>query len=210
MYHQKVRSFLTIAQDLKDCFSKNSGEVELFMQESVSKGFNLNTISLLHLAAFTGRIPLIDALIKLGANVKPDCQSASLILALYVGQTHAAELLLRRGACVDLSNYYGHFADNFLVYTTPGKINLFVSLFKKAPKTKQAITPRFRQPDFSEAQNYFPPGETPLSLAAILGHINAVKAFLADFHHDYTEEKFFDEIKCAVMHHQANICDILC
>lgn len=212
MHHQQVESSLTIPRDLEGYFNENFGEVELFMQEHDSKGLDLNAMSILHLAAFTGRIPLIDALLKLGANinaVKLDCQSTSLILALYAGQTDAAELLLRRGACVDLPNYYGHSADHFLVYTPPGKINLFVSLFKRAPKAKQATTPRSRQPDFSGAQNYFPPGETPLSLAAMLGHINAVKAFLEEFHHYYTEEQFFHAIECAVMHHQANICDML-
>lgn len=210
--HQQVARTLTIARDLEGYFDENTGQVELYLKEHISKGLELNTISILHLAAFTGRISLIEALLKFGADVnavKQDCRSTPLMMALYAGQTEAAELLLHRGACVDLPNCYGHVADNFLVYIPPGKTNLFIALFRKAPKTKQTNPPFSRPPDFSEAQDFFPPGETPLSLAVMLGHTDVVKAFLEDFHNDYTEEQFFHAIECAVMHHQANICDIV-
>lgn len=210
LHHEQVARTVTIARHLEGFFNENLVELELFIQEHASKDLGPNTMSILHLAALKGRISLIEALLKSGLDVdavKKDCLSTPLMLAMYAGQTEAAELLLRRGACVDLPNCYGHTADSFLVYIPPAKTDLFISLLRRAPKTKRAITPCLGQPTFSGSQNYFPPGETPLSVAVILGHISAVKAFLENFHHYYNENQFFHAIECAVIHHQAKICD---
>jgi ankyrin repeat protein len=215
-----------------EVYSGNDGaQIEKTIQKRLSEGMDLDFITsntpqslsgkrdgsklpLLHWAAWGGRVELLEALLKFGADINaidPLQHGTPLAFALAAGEIEIAELLLQRGADAHKPNCFGRTAAHYLFMIPPAKFSTMVSPLKNTPKAISLDNTRPRQSRRLKVEDFFQHGETPLSFAAKYGHVGAVRAYLNDFPEDCTAEQFSRAIEYAVMNHQAAICDmILC
>jgi ankyrin repeat protein len=164
-------------------------------------------LPLLHWAAGSGRIPLVEAFLEFGADVNATDQfrpwGTPFIYALASGHIDIAEMLLQSGAHVDRS------VNDFLFMVPPHRFKRFALLTQQAPRRE---VPRSTGPH--RGPRLGPPGsfrdnETPLSLAAKYNNGLAVKACFGEFGYSWTAEQCYTACKHAAKNLQATLCHFL-
>lgn len=205
----------------------NMVAVESIIQKSISEGLDIDSItgatyrsarnvrdgaklSLLHWAAWSGRIELVQNLLKFGANINSIdsiLHCTPLLVALDAGQIAVAELLLREGADVDEPDHLGQTAIQFLSSVPPDRFSMMVHLLRRASEAapSRIIRP---QPCWFHG-DALKDVYSPLYSAAVIGHIQAVGLFLEEIAHDMTAEQFSKAAGYAVMSLHAAVCNII-
>ena len=145
--------------------------VRSLIEESISQGLNIDLINgmpdpskqqdwsrakmpLLHLAAATGRLKLIQILLEFGVDVDsidPRTRRTPLITSLDSGEIEVAELLLEQGANVHMRDPLGRCALHLLHNVPPQKFASMLHRFREASKaTRSQYDKAFHKGDRQE------------------------------------------------------------
>ena len=167
----------------------------------------------LHDAARAGNLEDIETHLQFQDINEPkrSCGSTPLMIALHAGQAAAADLLLRRGANINVTNRFGHCADYFLVFLPPECFGGIAEWLHRA-YAPDFLSSRLQPKDldWSQAnQTYLPLGGTPLSLAVTFGHHDAARASLETFGHGYSINQISSALNLATALNQAAMCDLI-
>ncbi|KAL8735414.1 MAG: hypothetical protein Q9166_000960 [cf. Caloplaca sp. 2 TL-2023] len=201
--------------------------IRSMIQKRLSEGLNIESITgdtdwakpdahsraktpLLHWAASSGRIELVQVLLSFGVNIEsidPVYHRTPLVVALDSGEIAVAELLLREGADIYRPDRLGLIAPHFITNVPPGKFALILQLFDRASKATRVRSKRPRH--YRHIENPFKDSDSPLLAATCSGHIQAVSYILDEMGRHLTAQEFFEAVRIAAMGLHANICDII-
>ncbi|KAI9695523.1 MAG: hypothetical protein M1836_006440 [Candelina mexicana] len=213
--------------DLEIYASDDMVAIRSVIQKKLSKGLNIESITgntdwlkpdahsragmpLLHWAAGSGRIGLVQVLLSFGINIDsidPFYHRTPLAIALDSGEIAVAELLLRGGADIYKPDRIGLIASYFIGNVPPGRFDLILQLFIRASKATLVGSERPRL--YQRIANTSKERDWPLLAKAFIGHIQAVRYFLDEIGHDLTAQDFSEAVQYAAAGLHANLCDIL-
>lgn len=180
------------------------------IERSESYALSRAKFPLLHWAAFSGRIELVQVLISFGVNINsidPRYYRTPLMIALDCAQTAVAELLLHEGADIYQSDRFGVVAPQLIPHIPPRKFSSMVQLFERASKGIQVGNERQRQCCADE--DIFKNCEPPLLEAVHLSHPQAVTYVLDKTAHRLTAQEFSTALEAAATGLHANLCSII-
>lgn len=166
---------------------------------------------LLHWAASSGRIGLIQVLLSFGVNIDsidPVYHRTPLAIALDSGEIAVAELLLCEGADIYRPDRIGLIAPHFIDNVPPGKFALILQLFERAA-SKATRDGSERPHHYQRIENPFKSSDSPLLAAACSGHLQAVRYILDEIGRDLTAQEFAQAVQYAALGLHANVCGII-